>query len=74
MTLCPILVAPYRACFLNAVAGKMPCAIGACRYKNDLLIDIILEILLNGEYGWQAVSFASIMSSQRRIFHITSMT
>ncbi len=36
----------------------MPCLKGAVNYKNDILINIISEILPNGEYGWQAVSFA----------------
>jgi hypothetical protein len=31
---------------------------GAVNYKNDLLINIIAEILPNGEYGWQAVATA----------------
>jgi hypothetical protein len=31
---------------------------GAVNYKNEMLINIISEILPNGEYGWQAVSFA----------------
>ncbi len=36
----------------------MPRLKGAVNYKNDILINIILEILPNGECGWQAVSFA----------------
>jgi hypothetical protein len=36
----------------------MPRTKGAVNYKNDMLINIISEILPNGEYGWQAVSFA----------------
>jgi hypothetical protein len=36
----------------------MPCTKGAIKYKNDMLINIISEILPNGEYGWHAVSFA----------------
>ncbi len=36
----------------------MPRLKGAVNYKNDILINIILEILPNGEYDWQAVSFA----------------
>jgi hypothetical protein len=36
----------------------MPRTKGAVNYKNDMLINIISEILPNGEYSWQAVSFA----------------
>ena len=36
----------------------MPRTKGAVNYKNEMLINIISEILPNGEYGWQAVSFA----------------
>jgi hypothetical protein len=36
----------------------MPCQVGARNYKNDVLISIILEILPNGEYGWEAVAIA----------------
>ena len=36
----------------------MPRAKGAANYKNDTLINIIAEILLNGEYGWQVVAIA----------------
>jgi hypothetical protein len=51
----------------------MPRLKGAANYKNDILINIILEILPNGEYGWQAVSLP-IMSSQRRRTRVTQMT
>jgi hypothetical protein len=30
----------------------------AFKYKNEVLIKIIAEVLPNGEYGWQAVAFA----------------
>ena len=36
----------------------MPHTNGAVNYKNDLLINIISEILPNGDYEWQDVSFA----------------
>ena len=49
LTLRPIVVALYR---------RMPRTKGAVNYKNEMLINIISEILPNGEYGWQAVSFA----------------
>ncbi len=31
---------------------------GTVNYKNDVLIEIVGEILPNGEYGWQAVANA----------------
>jgi hypothetical protein len=37
---------------------RMPRTKGDVNYKNDLLINIILEILPTGEYGLQAVSCA----------------
>jgi hypothetical protein len=36
----------------------MPGQVGAQNYKNDVLISIILEILPNGEYGWEAIAIA----------------
>jgi len=36
----------------------MPRKKGAVNYKNDVLIQIVGEILPNGEYGWQAVALA----------------
>ncbi len=36
----------------------MPCKFGARNYKNDLLIQIVVQILPNGEYSWQAVAMA----------------
>jgi hypothetical protein len=36
----------------------MPRQVGTRNYKNDVLISIILEILPNGEYGWEAVAIA----------------
>ena len=44
----------------------MPRLKGAVNYKNDILINIILEILPNGEYGWQAVSFAYHEQSKKK--------
>ena len=57
LTLRPIAVAPYKAHFVSDV-GRMPGTKGDVNYKNVMLINIISEILPNGEYGWQAVSFA----------------
>jgi hypothetical protein len=36
----------------------MPRKKGAVNYKNDVLIDIVEEILPNGELGWEAVAIA----------------
>jgi hypothetical protein len=53
----PIVIAPCKAPFFSALL-RMPCTKGAVKYKHDMLINIISEILPNGEYGWHAVSFA----------------
>jgi hypothetical protein len=49
----------------------MPHLKGAVNYKNDILINIISEILPNGEYGWQAVSFAYHEKSKEKDPHHT---
>jgi len=56
LTLCHIAIVPYKALF--SAVGRMARTKCAVNYKNEMLIIIILEILPNGEYGWQAVSFA----------------
>jgi hypothetical protein len=43
--------------FFHAVR-KMPRKKGAVNYKNDVLIDIVEEILPNGELGWEAIAIA----------------
>ena len=43
---------------LFSAIARMPCAKGATNYKTDTLINIIAEVLPNGEYGWQAVAIA----------------
>jgi len=42
----------------------MPRARGARNYRNDVLIQIIAEILPNGEFGWSAVALAYQEQSQ----------
>ena len=65
LTLCPIVVALYKAHFFSAV-GRMP------RTKG---INVISKILPNGEYGWQGkLSLLPIKSSQRRNSHVTPTT
>jgi hypothetical protein len=65
LTLCLIVLAPYKARFFGTV-GRMPRLKGVVNYENDILINIILEILPNGEYVWQAVSFAYHKQSKEK--------
>ena len=53
----PIFHVPYKAHFFSAVE-RMPRRKGTVDYKNDILINIVLEILPNGEYSWQGISLA----------------
>jgi hypothetical protein len=58
LTVCPLFHrAPSRACFF-CTFRKMPRKKGTVNYKNDVLINIIEEILPNGELGWEAVAIA----------------
>jgi len=43
----------------------MPRRKGAANYKNDILINIVLEILPNGECSWQGISLAYQEQSRR---------
>ncbi len=63
VTLWPVFPTPYRACFFSVVA-VMPRKKGSVNYKNDLLIDIVADILPNGEFGWQTVALAYQEQSQ----------
>jgi hypothetical protein len=45
----------------------MPQRKGSANYKNDLPIDIVAKILLNGEYGWQTVAIAYQEQSKENI-------
>ena len=36
----------------------MPRKTGARNYRNELLIEIVAQVLPNGEYAWQAVALA----------------
>ncbi len=47
----------------------MPRRKGSVNYKNDLLIDILANILPNGEYGWQTVAIAYQEQSKENILH-----
>jgi hypothetical protein len=53
----PYCPSSVQGTFFSTV-GMMPRLKSAVNYKNDILINNILEILPNCEYGWQAVSFA----------------
>ena len=46
----------------------MPRRKGSVNYKNDVLIQIISEILPNGEYGWNAVATAYQNISKEEAF------
>ncbi len=45
----------------------MPCKKGSMNYKNKLLIDIVADVLPNGEYGWQTVALAYQEQSKEEI-------
>jgi hypothetical protein len=57
VTLRPVFLAPHKARFFGAVAA-MPGKKGPVNYKNELLIDIVADVLPNGEYGWQTAALA----------------
>ncbi len=66
MTLRPIFPTPHSARFFGALA-TMPRRKGSVNYKNDLLIDIVANLLPNGEYGWQTVAIAYQEQSKENI-------
>jgi hypothetical protein len=66
VTLRPMFPAPHKACFFGAVAA-MPRKKGSVNYKNKLLIDIVADVLPNGEYGWQTVTLAYQEQSKEEI-------
>jgi hypothetical protein len=45
---------------------------GAVNYKNEVLINIVGEILPNGEYGWQAVANAYQEEAKEETIHDTT--
>ena len=65
LMLLPINLFLYKARFFSIVR-RMTHIKGAVNYKNDILINIISEVLPNGEYGWQAVSFAYHEKSEEK--------
>jgi hypothetical protein len=55
MTLWPVFPAPHKAGFFCVI---MPHEKRSVNYKNKILIDIVADVLPNGEYGWQTVALA----------------
>jgi hypothetical protein len=45
----------------------MPRKKGSVNYKNELLIDIVEDVLPNGEYGWQTIALAYQEQSKEEI-------
>jgi hypothetical protein len=68
VTLRPMFPTPHSARFFGDLA-MMPQRKGSVNYKNDLLIDIVANILPNGEYGWQTVAIAYQEQSNENILH-----
>jgi len=50
----------------------MPHKKGLVNYKNELLIDIVEDVLPNGEYGWQTVALAYQEQSKEDILRNTA--
>jgi hypothetical protein len=66
VSLRPVFPAPHEARFFCAVAA-MPRKKGSVNYKNEFLIDIMADILPNGEYGWQTIALAYQEQSKEEI-------
>ncbi len=47
----------------------MPRKKGSVNYKNELLIDIVADVLPNGEYDWQTIALAYQEQSKEEILH-----
>jgi hypothetical protein len=45
---------------------------GVVNYKNEILINIISNMLPNGEYAWQAIATAYQAESSKRDLHDTT--
>ncbi len=52
---------------LFCVVATMPHKKGLVNYKNKLLINIVADVLPNGEYGWQTVALAYQEQSKEEI-------
>jgi hypothetical protein len=57
VTLWHVFPTPHKACFFSVIA-MMPRKKGSVKYKNKVLIDIVADVLPNGEYGWQTIALA----------------
>jgi hypothetical protein len=66
VTLWPVFPTPHKARFFSVVA-MMPCKKGSVNYK--LLINIVADVLPNGEYSWQTVPLAYQEQSKEEIQH-----
>jgi hypothetical protein len=66
VTLRPVFPAPHKACFFCVVA-TIPLKKGSVNYRNKLLINIVADVLPNGEYGWQTVALAYQEQSKEEI-------
>jgi hypothetical protein len=66
VTLWPIFPTPHKACFFSVVA-IMPRKKRSVNYKNELHINIVADVLPNGEYGWQTVALAYQEQSKEEI-------
>ncbi len=66
VTLWPVFPTPHKAHFFSVVA-IMPCKKGSVNYKIKLLINIVADVLPNGEYRWQTVGLAYQEQSKEEI-------
>ncbi len=71
VTLRPMFLAPHKAHIFDTVA-VMPRKKGSVNYKNELLIDIVADVLPNGEYGCQTVALAYQEQSKEEILRDTA--
>ncbi len=68
VTLWPVFPTPHKARFFSVVA-TMPHKKGSVNYKNKLLINIVADVLPNGEYGWQIIALAYQEQLKEEILH-----
>jgi hypothetical protein len=66
VTLWPVFPTHHKASFFSVVATT-PCKKGSVNYKNKLLINIVADVLPNGDYGWQTIALAYQEQSKEEI-------
>jgi hypothetical protein len=66
LILWPIFPTPHKAHFFSVVT-TMPHKKWSVNYKNKLLINIMADILPNGEYSWQTVALAYQEQSKEEV-------